>query len=431
MKTYRERLHKAIPGGAHTYSRGDDQFPANAPPILERGQGASVWDPEGREYLDYGMGLRSVTLGYANERVNQAAMLQMNKGMNLSRATTIELAAAELIIDLIPGAQMVKFAKNGSNVTTAAVKIARAYTDRKYICFPRQHPFFSFDDWFIGKTAITQGVPNEISSLSLCFDYNDIDSLKQLFANYPGQIAGVILEPATFVLPENDFLSQVRALCTQEGALLIFDEMITGFRWHIGGAQAYYGIESDLSTFGKAMANGFPLAALTGKRKYMDLGSIQQKGQERLFLLSTTHGAEMASLGAFIETMKVYQECGVIKHLWHYGMQLQQGMIELARHFGIQDYFELVGLPVSFHYITKDKQGEASMAMRTLFSQEMIKNSVMMPWIALSFAHQETQLQRTLEALEKTFGIYRQALELGVDKYLQGDVIKPVFRKHN
>ncbi len=431
MKTYRDRLHHLIPGGAHTYSRGDDQFPSNAPCILEKGHGAYVWDPQGNKYLDYGMGLRSVTIGYANERVNQAAMAQMQKGINLPRASTVELEAAELLVDLIPSADMVKFAKNGSNVTTAAVKIARAYTGRKYICMPRQHPFFSFDDWFIGTTPITKGIPQEVSGLSLLFDYNDIDSLKKLFAEYPGQIACVILEPATFVSPHSEFLQQVRALCTKEGALCIFDEMITGFRWHLSGAQAFYDVIPDLSTFGKGMANGFPLAALVGKREFMALGGIGESHQERVFLLSTTHGAEMVSLGAFIETVNVYREWDIINHLWQYGQKLQDGIQEIVSTLGIEQYFSLMGTPASMNYVTRGREGEISLAFRTLFAQEMIKNGVLMPWIAVSYAHQQPELDYTLHAVEKSLKIYQQALQEGVEKYLQGDVIKPVFRKYN
>lgn len=282
MKSYSERLHALIPGGAHTYSRGDDQYPSNAPSILDRGKGAYVWDPEGNKYLDYGMALRAVTLGYANDRVNKAAIREIEKGVNLTRATTIELQAAETMVGLVQGAEMVKFAKNGSNVTSAAVKVARAYTGRKYVCIPRQHPFFSFDDWFIGVTAIKKGIPEEHYSTTLLFDYNDIQSLEKLFDQYSGQIAAVMLEPATTVGPcdpkcdsirsvtktcadceykGNNFLHKVKAVCRKHGAIFILDEMITGFRWHLNGAQKYFDVEADISTFGKGMANGFAVAA--------------------------------------------------------------------------------------------------------------------------------------------------------------------------
>lgn len=435
MSSFRDRLHRVIPGGAHTYSRGDDQFPSNAPAILERGQGAYVWDPEGRKYLDYGMGLRSVTLGYGYERVNQAAYREMMKGINLPRASVIELEAAELLVDLIPAAEMVKFAKNGSNATTAAIKIARAYTQRKYVCVPRQHPFFSFDDWFIGSTVIKKGIPAEMSGLTLHFDYNDLRSLEDLFQQYPNQIACVMLEPATVVTPtqvgDKNFLHQVKALCVQEGALFILDEMITGFRWHLSGAQTYYDVEPDLSTFGKGMANGFPLAALVGKREFMDLGGILQQNQERLFLLSTTHGGEMGSLGAFIETVKVYQEQEVIKHLWAYGEKLLNGINAIAKSLNIEDYFFTVGTAASINFVTYDRDKKLSLLMRTLFLQEMIKQGVLMPWVAVSLAHTETELQMTLSAVEKALLVYRQALEQGINNFLEGPVIKPVFRQYN
>lgn len=431
MSSYQERLHRVIPGGAHTYSRGDDQFPSNAPTILEKGEGAYVWDPEGKRYLDYGMGLRSVTLGYANERVNQAAYREIIKGLNLPRATTIELAAAEKIVNLIPSADMVKFAKNGSNVTTAAIKIARAYTGRKYVCLPRQHPFFSFDDWFIGSTPITKGIPQESSQFTLQFDYNDLDSLETLFQNYPNQIAAVILEPATIVTPSNQFLHQVKSLCVNEGAIFILDEMITGFRWHLSGAQAYYDIEPDLSTFGKGMANGFPLAALVGKRELMSLGGIQNENQERLFLLSATHGAEMSSLGAFLETVKVYEEENVIQHVWSYGEALFNGMNDIARRLKIENYFFMAGTHPLMNYVTLDLNKNPSYELRTLFAQEMIKEGVLMPWISVSLAHRADELAITLNAAEKALGMYAKALQEGVGGLLEGKSIKPVFRKYN
>lgn len=449
MKSYRDRLHHVIPGGAHTYSRGDDQFPQNAPPILEKGEGAYVWDPDGNKFLDYGMGLRSVTLGYANERVMRAAISEIQKGINLPRASTVELTAAELLVDLIPAADMVKFAKNGSNVTTAAVKIARAFTGRKYICVAQQHPFFSFDDWFIGTTPIQKGIPQETIDLTLKFDYGNIQSLEKLFEQYPGQIAGVILEPATLTTPcppecnnlknccfpcpnhHKNFLYQVRQLCTQRGALMILDEMITGFRWHLSGAQTFYGIEPDLSTFGKGMANGFALAALVGKREFMSLGGIQDDQQERLFLLSTTHGGEMSALGAFVETVKIYKEQDVIKHIWTYGKLLYDGVNQISKELGINEFFQMVGSYPLMNYITKNKNHEDSLAFRTLFSQEMIKNGVLMAWVSISLSHQQAELEATLNAVKKSLNIYVRALESGIEQYLVGNVIKPVFRKYN
>lgn len=449
---HQERLLRVIPGGAHTYSRGFDQFPSNAPQILERGEGAYVWDPKGRRYLDYGMGLRSVTLGYAYPCVAQAACHEIMKGNNLPRASTTELEAAERIVDLIPSADMVKFAKNGSNVTTAAAKVARAFTGRRYICVPRQHPFFSFDDWFIGSTVVTRGIPEQHAQTTLVFDYGDVASLKTLFDTYAGQIAGVMLEPATTLTPcdpgcthtlsyedpcracidsGKNFLHRVQALCRENGALFILDEMITGFRWHLKGAQTYFGVEPDLSTFGKGMANGFSVAALVGRREIMDVGSISNPGAERTFLLSTTHGGEMSSLRAFIETVKVYEEMGVCQYHWRYGEKLRDGLLRLAKELGVSDQFSIDGPPISMNYTTRDGSGALSPEFRTLFAQEMARNGVLMSWIAVSLSHGEAELQMTLEAARKSLQVYVRALNDGVSKYLEGPAVKPVFRRYN
>ena len=449
---YQDRLLKVIPGGAHTYSRGFDQFPSNVPQILERGEGAYVWDPEGKRYLDYGMALRAVTLGYAYPSVAEAACREIMKGNNLPRASTTELEAAELIVDLIPSADMVKFAKNGSNVTTAAAKVARAYTGRPYIAVPRQHPFFSFDDWFIGSTMLTRGIPDQHAQTTLVFDYGDIASLQALFDAHPGQIAGVMLEPATTITPcapgcthtlsyadpcracigsGQNFLHKVQALCRKNETLFILDEMITGFRWHLQGAQTYFGVEPDLSTFGKGMANGFSVAALVGRRDIMDVGSISEPGAERTFLLSTTHGGEMSSLRAFIETVKVYKEKEVCQHHWRYGEKLKVGLLELAKEFGIADQFGVDGPPISMNYMTREASGAVSMEFRTLFAQEMARNGVLMSWIAVSLSHGDTELQMTLDAARKSLQVYAKALNDGIGKYLEGPAVKPVFRKYN
>ncbi len=428
---YSERLNNVIPGGAHTYSRGDDQYPENAPQLFERGVGAYLYTPEKEEFLDYGMSLRAVSLGYGEQSVANAAMKEILNGNNLTRPSLVELHAAELMTQIFPFVEMVKFAKNGSTVTTAALKVARAYTARKYIVRCAQHPFFSYDDWFIGDTVLKRGIPKEYTSLTLNFNYNDIHSLEILFEQYPNQIAGVILEPATTAHPENNFLQKVKEVCHKNGALFILDEMITGFRWHLGGAQAYYHVQADLCTFGKAMANGFSVAALGGKREIMNVGGIKKAEAERVFLISTTHGAEMCGLGAFIETVNFYKKHNVINHLWDYGEQLISNMNAIAKEFGINDYFEVGGVPCSPVFTTKNKNKEISLGFRTLFLQEMIKNKVLMPWIALSYAHNETELSRTLEAVRASLKIYAQAIDNGYEKYLQGDVIKPVFRKFN
>ncbi len=428
---FQKRLHQAIPGGSHTYSRGDDQFPSNAPEILVSGKGAYVFDPRGKKYLDYGMGLRSVNIGYGNLEVADACYEEILKGNNLTRASVTELKAAELLIETIPSVEMVKFAKHGSTITSAAMKLSRAYTGRTIVAVPDSQPFFSFDDWFIGSTVMKRGVPSQISKLTATFKYNDISSLEALFDNYPGQIAAVMLEAATDVGPKDDFLHKVKAICQKNGTIFIIDEMITGFRWDLQGAQNYFGIEPDLCTFGKAMANGFAVAALGGKREIMKIGGIQELGEERVFLTSTTHGAEMVSLGAFIKTMEIMKRENVINHFWTYGEQLKKGLNQISFGLGIGDKFVVDGYSCSPAFVTKDQNGVISREFRTLFSQEMIKNGVLMPYIAISNSHTSVELELTLDAAEKSLKTYKKALNEGYEKYLEGDVIKPVFRKYN
>lgn len=442
------RLHSVIPGGAHTYSRGDDQFPDNAPPLLSRGKGSYVWCSNDKQYLDFGMGLRSVNIGYGNEEIADAVYKDILDGNNLTRASTTELEAAELIVDLIDSAEMVKFAKHGSTVTTAAIKLARAFTGRKFVAIPKQHPFFSFDDWFIGSTVMNKGSLNETSNFTLTFDYNDISSLDKLYDKYPNQIAAVILEPSTSIgpctcgnigvklcskCPENkkNFLHQVRELTKKNYSLMILDEMITGFRYDLKGAQNYFDVIPDLSTFGKAIANGFSVAALTGKKEIMELGSIKNDGEERVFLTSTTHGAEMSSLRAFIKTVEIMRRESVIDHFWGYGKKLKSLFNEMSTKYDLINYFKMEGYDCSPNLYIKDFEKEKLLSNRTLFLQEMIENKVLMPYIALSYSHKSEELEITKRALEETFFVIKQSQEKGVDQFLNSKIIKPVFRKYN
>jgi len=431
MSDYSKRLNAVIPGGAHTYSRGHDQFPSNAPQILSRGKGAYIYDSEGKRYLDYGMALRAVNLGYAEDEVDAAAIREIHNGNNLTRPSLIELEAAELLVDLIDSVDMVKFTKNGSTSVSAAVKLARAYTGREMVARCAEHPFFSYDDWFIGSTPLTKGIPQETIDKTKTFQYNDIASLEELIARYPNQFACVVLEPAATEEPRDEFLHKVQALCSKNGIVFVLDEMITGFRWHMKGAQHVYGVKPDLCTFGKAMANGFSVSCVAGRREIMELGSIEAEGRERMFLLSTTHGAEMGGLGAFVAAVDFMQRNKVVEHLWGYGQKLISMLQRQAEAHGIADHFKAGGFACSPYFLTLDQAGANSLPLRTLFLQEMITNGVLMPWVALSYRHGDEELALTEAAVDQAFSVYRKALEDGVEKYLEGPVVKPVFRKYN
>ncbi|MGZ3587158.1 MAG: glutamate-1-semialdehyde 2,1-aminomutase [Candidatus Limnocylindrales bacterium] len=426
----RERLHDLIPGGAHTYAKGDDQYPADAAPVIERGDGCRVWDVDGNVFLEYGMGLRSVTLGHAYPSVVAAAEQAMRRGLNFVRPAALEVAAAEALLDLLPNAEMVKFAKNGSDVTTAAVKLARAATGRDLVAMCGDQPFFSTDDWFIGATPMAAGIPQPIRDLTLRFPYNDAGALEALFAAHPGAIACVIMEAATSVEPAPGYLEAVQALCRRHGAVFILDEIITGFRWHVGGAQAVYGLQPDLAAFGKALGNGFSIAVLVGRRDLMELGGLRHD-RERVFLLSTTFGAESTSLAAALEVMRIYREEGVIEHLYRAGERLRTGVAEVAGARGVAGHFELRGRPCNLVYATLDGEGRPSQPFRTLFLQELLARGVLAPSFVVSYAHSDEAIDQTVEAIDGALAVYARALHDGPEAHLRGRPVKPVMRARN
>jgi len=424
------KTHALIPGGAHTYAKGDDQYPESSPVLIARGKGCHVWDVDGNDFIEYGMGLRSVTLGHAFEPVVEAAYRQMQHGTNFTRPAEIEIAAAEAMLETISGTDMVKFAKNGSDVTTAAVKLARAYTGRDLIAICGDQPFFSTDDWFIGTTEMNAGIPRAVIDMTLKFRYNDLQSLRELFEQHHGQIACVLMEPETATAPAPGYLEAVKDLCEAQGAILVFDEMITGFRWHLGGAQKFHNVLPHLSTFGKAMGNGFAVAALVGKREIMRLGGIDHD-QNRVFLLSTTHGAETHALAAAIETLRTYRDREVVEFLWAQGERLSTGINQVVARRGLVGKLQLLGRPCNLVYRTNDAAGKPSQALRTLFLQELIRGGVLAPSFVVSFSHSDEDIDRTIEVVDCALSVYARALEDGVQRYLTGRPVKPVNRKFN
>jgi glutamate-1-semialdehyde 2,1-aminomutase len=425
-----EIAHHLIPGGCHTYAKGDDQFPENAPRFLVRGEGSRVWDPDGREFIEYGMGLRAVTLGHAYPEIVAAAYAQMQLGNNFGRPNPIEVHCAQSLLELLPRAQMVKFAKDGSTVNTAALKLARAFTGRSKIAVCADHPFFSYNDWFIGTTAMDGGILPEDKALTLTFRYNDLAGLHELFEANPNEIACVMLEPARTEEPQTDYLHRARELCHRKGALFVLDETITGFRWHNGGAQAIYDISPDLACFGKAMANGFSVSALVGRREVMELGGIRHSG-ERVFLLSTTHGAEYPALAAAMATMQIYKREPVVERLHAAGVRLRKGVEEIAASTGVSNHFKVHGRPCNLLFSTLDQELRLSQAFRTLFLQELIKGGVIAPSFIVSYSHDDATIDHTLEVVDRALRVYRRALEEGVDRYLVGPSVKPVYRRYN
>ncbi|MGV9391106.1 glutamate-1-semialdehyde 2,1-aminomutase [Streptomyces olivaceus] len=424
-----ERLHALVPGGAHTYAKGDDQYPEGLAPVISHGRGAHVWDVDGNLYVEYGSGLRSVSLGHAHPRVVEAVRRELDRGSNFVRPSVVELEAAERFLATVPTAEMVKFAKNGSDATTAAVRLARAATGRPRVAVCADHPFFSVDDWFIGTTPMSAGVPAATTELTLSFPYGDLAATEELLIRYEDEVACLILEPAAHTEPPPGYLQGLRELADRHGCVLVFDEMITGFRWSEAGAQGLYGVVPDLSTFGKALGNGFAVAALAGRRALMERGGLRHPG-DRVFLLSTTHGAETHALAAAMAVQTVYVEEGVTARLHALGERLASGVREAAAGTGVGDHVVVRGRASNLVFATLDGDGRPSQAYRTLFLRRLLAGGVLAPSFVVSGALDDADIEHTVEVVAEACAVYRKALDAGdPTPWLGGRPVQPVFRR--
>ncbi|MFJ6700089.1 glutamate-1-semialdehyde 2,1-aminomutase [Streptomyces sp. NPDC091272] len=437
-----ERLHALIPGGAHTYAKGDDQYPEHLAPVISHGRGAHVWDLDGNRYVEYGSGLRSVSLGHAHPRVLEAVRRELERGSNFVRPSVVEIEAAERFLATVPTAEMVKFAKNGSDVTTAAVRLARAVTGRARVAVCGDQPFFSVDDWFIATTPMSAGIPAATAELTVSFPYGDLAVTEQLLDRYRGEIACLILEPVGHTEPSPDarphpgdespaagYLAGLRELADRHGCVLIFDEMITGLRWSEAGAQGLYGVVPDLSTFGKALGNGFAVSALAGRRELMEWGGLRHGG-ERVFLLSTTHGAETHSLAAAAAVQTTYVEEAITDQLHALGARLATGVRAAAAGAGVGDHLVVRGRASNLVFATLDEHGQPSQHYRTLFLRQLLAGGVLAPSFVVSSAIDDTDIDRTVDVVAQACAVYRKALDAGdPSPWLAGRPVKPVFRR--
>ncbi|GAA1181044.1 glutamate-1-semialdehyde 2,1-aminomutase [Streptomyces hebeiensis] len=437
-----ERLHAVIPGGAHTYAKGDDQYPEDLAPVISHGRGAHVWDVDGNRYIEYGSGLRSVSLGHAHPRVIEAVRRELDRGGNFVRPSIVEAEAAERFLATVPTAEMVKFAKNGSDATTAAVRLARAATGRPRVAVCADHPFFSVDDWFIGTTPMSAGVPAATNELTVAFPYGDLAATEELLSRHRDEIACLILEPATHTGPPPGprprpstpdptpgYLAGLRELADRHGCVLIFDEMITGFRWSEAGAQGLYGVVPDLSTFGKALGNGFAVSALAGRRDLMERGGLRHPG-DRVFLLSTTHGAETHSLAAAMAVQTTYVEEGVTARLHALGERLAAGVRDAAASMGVGDHVVVRGRASNLVFATLDENRRPSQRYRTLFLRRLLAGGVLAPSFVVSGALDDADIDRTVDVVAQACAVYRKALDAAdPTPWMGGRPVKPVFRR--
>ncbi|MBL7943673.1 MAG: glutamate-1-semialdehyde 2,1-aminomutase [Flavobacteriales bacterium] len=430
---YRHVIHRLIPGGAHTYSKGDDQFPERSPAAITHGKGAWCWDIDGNKFLDTLMGLTAVSLGHAYEPVLRRVHEELERGVNFSRPSVIEREMAEKFLSLVPQHDMIKFAKNGSVCTTAAVKLARAYTGRTLVARPAEHPFYSYDDWFIGSTACDFGIPDAIKNLTVTYKQDSLEDLERMFSAFPGQIACIISEPEKWNELQPDFYQKAIDLAHKHGALWIMDEMITGFKTDFPGSIRKFNARPDMATWGKGIANGFSFCALTGKREIMEYGGIKRAGEPKVFLVSTTHGGETHAIAACLATIEVFEKEPVIAHNHRIGDYFIGGVKSIVAARKLEAYVQLTGFNWSVGLVIKNKNGEPDMQLRTVFMQEMIRRGILYQGIlSPCYSHTIEDMDLMLAAFDESCAVLEKALEDGFERYLEGSqVIQPVFRKFN
>lgn len=406
-----------IPSVTQTLAKGPQQnVKGIAPKYLQRGKGSHVWDVDGNEYIDFNMAIGPLSLGYAYPKVDEAILAQLKDGITFSLMHPLEVEVAEMINEIIPNAESVRYSKTGADVTSAAVRIARAFTKREKILCCGYH---GWHDWYISVTDRNAGIPKALQDLTFTFSYNDIQSV---IDSIDDETAAVILEPFVFEPPKNNFLQELRDVCTKNGTLLIFDEMWTGFRIALGGAQEFFNIKADLATFSKAIANGMPISVIAGRKDVMSLF-------EKDVFFYTTFGGEALSLAAAKATMQELKEKNVPEYLKTKGKILKDGYNAVAEKLGM-DYTKCIGYECR-SLMTFDASAGNPLEMKSLVQQEMIKHGILWGGFHnMSYSHTDEDINYTLKVYEDVLPVLKKAVEENnVKKYLKGEPVEPVFRK--
>jgi len=413
-----ERAEQSIPLGSQTFSKSKTAYPFGVSPFfIERGKGCQVWDVDDNQYTDFVSGLLSVSLGYCDADVDAAVIEQLKSGVTFSLPHKLEMEVAEMIIDMVPCAEMIRFGKNGSDATSAAIRLARAFTQNEHIAVCGYH---GWQDWYIGSTTRDLGVPVATKALTHSFHYNDIASLKNILNQ--NKFAAIIMEPMNVAYPENNFLQEVKSLCHQHGALLIFDEMITGFRFAQGGAQALFGVTPDLATFGKGMANGYPISAVVGRKDIMML-------MEDIFF-SGTFAGETLSLAATKAVLTKINTNDVLPHIHNIGKQLMKGLQQLLADMGNPTWLKLCGHPSWSFLQILDCTHYSSWQLKSLFLQEMAQKGFLLGGgHNLNYAHQFKDIEDLLIAYNEVLPLIAETIkQQNFDDIFHGKVLKPLFK---
>ena len=425
------RLHEVVPGGAHTFAKGADQYPEGMAPVLVRGHGARVWDVDGNEFVEYGMGMRAVTLGHGYVPVLDAVRAALLDGVSFTRPTELELAAAEDFLRVVPGADMVKFCKNASDATSAALRLARAATGREVVAMCRDQPYFASQDWFVGTLPMCTGVPTAVRSLVRTFPYNDLAAVQAVLEAEP--VACVILEAASALAePAPGFLEGMRALCDRHGTVLILDETITGFRWSVGGAQSVYGVTPDLSTWGKAMGNGFSVAALAGRRDLMELGGLRTTARGRSSCRARTAPRRRGwrRSARWCGPTRIDRWGPIRSRRWSARAgPWPRGSTPPRPRPGSGSTCRCSAARRARSSGPRTRRGAPPQAMRTLFLQEILRRGVLGQSFVISAAHTNADVEQTVEAARAATLSYRKALESGrPEELFTGRPVAPAHR---
>lgn len=409
-----------IPLGSQTFSKSRTQYPMGVSPhFAKKAKGAHLWDIDGNQYVDLVNALAAITLGYCDKGLNRAVKKQLKKGVIFSLPGKLEFEVAEKITQLVPSAEMVRFAKNGTDATSGAIRVARAYTGRDHVALCGYH---GWQDWSISTTSRNKGIPNQTSEYSHTFSYNDFSSLEMIFNEYPGQLAAVIMEPMNVAFPENGFLERVREITQKNGTILIFDETITGFRFSEGGAQEEFNVIPDLTTLGKGIANGFPISAITGRREIM-------KEMTEIFF-SGTFGGELLSLAAANHVLDLHIQKQIVGKLKSVGNELANEIEKLIDNNYLQNILKLNGHPTWKILQWSGGSDFSSDEIKTLFLQEMFAEGVLIIGSHnISTALNKSDLKNIYRAYEKTLYKISKGLQRGnLNSLLKVKPLEPLFK---
>lgn len=414
------RAEKVIPLGSQTFSKSRAVYPKGAAPLFaDRAKGPHIWDLDGHKYIDFVSNLASITLGYANKGQNRAVKKQLRKSVGMSLPARLETVVAEKIIQLVPSAEMVRFGKNGTDVTSAAVRLSRAYTGRSRVAVCGYH---GWQDWYIGSTNRGKGVPEGVSSLTHTFEYNNLSSLRELFEEYPDEIACVILEPMNRDWPKDNFLESVIKICEEKGAICIFDETITGFRFSSGGAQELFGVSPHLSTFGKGIANGFPISAICGKREIM-------MEMENIFF-SGTFGGELLSLAAANYVLDLHIQDEIVPELNFIGQEMANKIEGIVLSLGLESVIRISGHNVWKFLNYEDCSNASSLQIKSLVFQELIKGGILiLNSLNVNLSHTRKVQKEAEDVFFAAFSQLSKSLSLGsIENDLKFEPLNPIMR---